>query len=303
ETGHDHENVIWYGIGNNACMDTDAWQALWRDTYIPGYASVDCDGVMLDQGPTQYLVCTRPEHRHGTHGPTMLASHSTATIEILKAFKKGFSKRRPVLLWTECASDIPTRHCDIWSGWDGEPETGRRAMEIVRYTFPYRPIAYTAFKEKWTPDDVMTCLVNSLLIGGYYGFDASTRWPKSLDGPIRSAISLRQLLRRQNAAGFPHGFRDNVGVTVSDENVVAKIYVGESEGKPAATLIWYARKPIKQATITVDFAALGLAKKGTPPKNICTVVNANKHDSGSVYNFSAAECPPYTSMGNDLRRS
>ncbi|MHC4563992.1 MAG: hypothetical protein ACYS8X_14640, partial [Planctomycetota bacterium] len=38
ETGHDHENVIWYGIGNNACMDTDAWQALWRDTYIPGYA-------------------------------------------------------------------------------------------------------------------------------------------------------------------------------------------------------------------------------------------------------------------------
>ncbi len=281
ETGHDHENVIWYEIGNNACMDTDEWQALWRDHYIPGYASIDCDGVMLDQGPTQYLVCSRPKHRHGTDGPAMLASHTAATIEILEAFKKGFPKNRPALLWTECASDLPTRHCDIWSGWDGEPETGRRAMEIVRYTFPYRPIAYTAFKEKWTPDDVMTCLVNSLLVGGYYGFDAAKRWPKSLDGVIQSYVAMRRDLRNRNAPGFPHGYRDNVGLTVSDDGLVAKVY---TDGK-AATVIWYVKKPFKDAEIMLDLAALGLAKKGTPPKSVAYVVNGEKYTVGAVWDI------------------
>jgi len=281
ETGHDHQNVIWYEIGNNACMDTHEWQALWKDNYIPGYACVNCDGVMLDQGPTQYLVCSRPEHRHGTDGPAMLGSHTKATLEILRAFREGFG-RRPVLLWTECASDLATRQCDIWSGWDGAPETGRRAMEIVRYTFPYRVCAYTAFKPKWKVDDVMACLVNSLLVGGYYGFNAAERWPKSLDGAIRSYVGMRQMLRRNKAAGFPYGFRDNIGVTVSDENVVAKIY---TDGK-AATLLWYLRKPVKEATITVDFAALGLADKGTPPRCICSGITGDKYDHGGVFNFT-----------------
>ena len=259
ETGHDHENVIWYGIGNNACMDTDQWQALWRDNYIPGYASVDCDGVMLDQGPTQYLVCTRGEHRHGHQGPAMLASHTAATIEILRAFKKGFPANRPCLLWTECASDGPTRHCDIWSGWDGEPETGRRAMEIVRYTFPYRPIAYTAFKPKWTVADVQNCLVNSLLVGGYYGFDAAKRWPKALDGPIRQYVRIRRELREQGAPGFPQGFRDTVGLTVSNPDLVAKVYADNG----GATVIYYARKDVRNVKVTVDLASLDLAKKTT----------------------------------------
>ncbi|HDZ22028.1 hypothetical protein LCGC14_0467660 [marine sediment metagenome] len=262
ETGHDHENVIWYEIGNNACMDTDEWQSLWADHYIPGYASVDCDGVMLDQGPTQYLVCTRGEHRHGNDGPAMLGSHTAATLEIVHAFRKGYPKKRPVLLWTECASDLPTRWCDIWSGWDGEPETGRRAMEIVRYTFPYRPMSYTAFKEKWTVEDVMTCTVNSLLVGGYYGFDAAVRWPRALDEPIRQYVRIRQELRQQNAPGFPQGFKDTIGLTVSTPNLVAKVYANES----GATIIYYAKKNIRNAKVALDLAALGLAKKNKRSK-------------------------------------
>jgi len=269
ETGHDHENVIWYEIGNNACMDTDPWQALWKESYIPGYRDVGADGVMLDQGPTQYLVCSRPEHRHGTSGPAMLGSHTKGTLELLRAFRAGFTER-PCLLWTECASDLPTRHCDIWSGWDGQPETGERHMEIVRYTFPYRLCAYTAFKPKWTVTDVNDCLVNSLLAGGYYGFNAAERWPKSLDAAIRQYVRIRRELREQNAPGYPQGFKDTVGLTVGSDDLVARVYGGDA----GATVVYYARNDVR-TTVGVDRKALGL-----PGGKRRFRVTLKKHEAG-----------------------
>lgn len=251
-TDYDHQNVIWNHIGDIACVDEEAWQDLWKREYIPGFDSLGATGVMLDQGPTQYLVCSQPEHAHGTVALKMLSSFSRGTRRQIQAFREGFTGRKP-LMWTECSSDVPTRMCDIWSGWDGYPEEkgGVRHLEIVRYTFPYRITAYTAFKLDWTVTDVNECLVKSFLIGGYYGFDATEGWDESLDDVIRRNVKLLSELR-DLGPGYPEGFKDTVGLTVHDRKLVARAY---ADGK-GISVVYYAAEDV-DTTIEVDRDVLG----------------------------------------------
>lgn len=109
---------------------------------------MDVSGVLLDQGPIAHLVCTNPDHVHGTDTVKMLGSFSRGTDMQIKAFREGFQNRK-AFLWSECSGDLPTRNVDMWAGnVEGHPnEPGAlRTMEIVRYTFPEMPCAYTAFK-------------------------------------------------------------------------------------------------------------------------------------------------------------
>ena len=254
---YDHQNVIWNDIGEVACVNEKAWQDLWKNNYIPGYEGLDASGVMLDQGPTQYLVCSNEDHSHGTDAVAMLSSFNKGTYRQLKAFRDGF-KTRQCLLWTECASDLSTRLCDIWSGWDGYPEEpgGFRNYEIVRYTFPYRLYAYTAFIEDWTITDVNRCLVDAFLLGGYYGFDAEKQWPEMLDAAVHQYIRIRRELREKGAPGYPQGFIDTVGLSVGDEKLVARLYRGD-EG---ATVVYYAAEDVT-TTITVDGKSIDVSLK------------------------------------------
>ncbi len=79
-----------------------------------------------------------------------------------------------------------------------------------------------------------------------------------------------QELRRQNAPGFPQGFRDNVGLTVSNDDLVARIYAdnpfGPAQGRRGATVIYYAKKDVRNAKLTVDLAAPGFARRGKASK-------------------------------------
>ena len=272
ETDYDHQNVFWNNIGHVACVEQPAWQELWRSSYIPGYESVGVSGVMLDQGPVAHLICTNPDHAHGRDTVKMLSSFSRGTDMQIKAFREGFSKRG-CFLWSECSGDLPTRNVDMWSAGDEVPPdrvNPRQVMEIVRYTFPWRLSSYTAFKENWTTTDVNECLVNAYVLGGYFGFEVSKLWPAELDDAIARYIRLRKDLRDKSAPGYPQGFRDTVGLSVGDPNLVARVYVGEG----GLTVVYYATEDVS-TVIEIDTGILGL-RAGTE----CLSVSLKKNEAG-----------------------
>ena len=254
DTDYDHQNVYWHNIGHVACVEQTEWQDLWKNSYIPGFDSLHVSGLLLDQGPIAHLVCTKPGHVHGTDTVKMLSSFSRGTVKQIKAFYEGF-KNRKCFLWTECSSDLPTRHVDMWAGnVEGHPnEAGAiRSMQIVRYTFPYRPCAYTAFKTNWSVKDINECLINSFVAGGYFGFEVNEKWPPELDDAVEQYIRIRKQLRDSEAPGYPQGFKDTVGLRVGDSDLAAAVYAGEN----GITVIYYAKEDVN-TVVEIDREALG----------------------------------------------
>ena len=143
DTGYEELNKVWEDIGNVACADAEAWQELWRQSYIPAYEDSGAAGVYWDQGPTQYLVCPKDTHAHGLRTIDQLSAHVRGVLRLQEASREGYKNRQP-LMWTEVGSDLQGRTMDIWTATDGGFAAGgvcRR--EIGRYAIPYRLCAAT----------------------------------------------------------------------------------------------------------------------------------------------------------------
>jgi hypothetical protein len=255
DTGYDHQNVFWNDIGHVACVEQTEWQDLWKNKYIPGFKSMDVNGLLLDQGPVAHMVCANPDHIHGTDTVKMLSSFSRGTDMQIKAFREVF-KDRGCFLWSECSGDVPTRNVDMWAGVTPGAAASAgiaQTMDIVRYAFPYRLCSYSAFLEDWTVTDVNECLVKSYVAGGYFGFELEKKWAPELDEAIAQYIRIRKELRDKAAPGYPQGFKGTVGLNVGDSDVVARAYVGNG----GLTIVYYARKDVS-TVIDIDTKALGL---------------------------------------------
>jgi len=269
DTGYDHENVNWPHIGNVACVDHPAWQRLWREKYIPAYEAVGAAGVYWDQGPCQYVVCTRKDHRHGHDGPKMLASHTAGLQKLMKAFHAGYKKRRP-FCHVEASSDLTGRWMDIWTCespgylW-GMADKGRQVRDMVRYTFPERLAVVSP--DPAGPEGYCQALVEGFVVAA----PIEDLGAAGGCAPLRQYVQLRRELRDERACGYPQGFRDTDGLRVSSPDIVARTY-RDAKG---ITVVYYARKRTT-GIITVDPSALGFA--GAPRHSIR--VNLRKHQAG-----------------------
>lgn len=250
DTGYDLSNAAWGDIGNIACLDCDGWQDLWRRKYIPGYDALGSSGVYWDQGGTQYVVCTNPDHSHGGSATGILGSQIRGTEKLLKSFRDGFKNRRPFFM-CESGQDLEMRHTDIWDCQckiASYAKGGERCHEIIRYTFPYHVVA----EATGDADGRCDALVNGFALQGGGGRESEEN-----AAALQQFFRVRRELREANAPGYPYGFRDQVGLTVNSADVVARSYRGNS----GITVLYYAKKPVS-AEIVVDQDALGLQGKG-----------------------------------------
>jgi len=266
DTGCDKTSGAPMEFGNLACPDTPAWQRLWVDTYAPGYAALGADGVTLDQGPTQYIVCPRDDHPHGADAVKRLRAHVNGIDHIIRGVRGAFDGRGMVA--TEVGSDIQARHVDLWqaSGMGFYSPGGLPRTEIVRYTFPYR-MALTGSDD---PTQLTPEMVNEVLINGFVMFlgvqvRTETMVDDAAKAPLRNVLRqysrLRRAMRARKAPGYPEGFRDSDGLTVSDPAILARVY----RGARGITVVYCANQAAR-GTITIDPAALGIG--GEPPHRI-----------------------------------
>jgi hypothetical protein len=276
DTGYDHQNVNWKQIGNVACVANKAWQKLWKEKYIPIFDEYGAPGVLIDEGAIQWLVCDNKKHQHGTKTVNVLSAQVKGIINILQSFKEGYKKRDPIL-WTEQGSDLQTPNVDIWSGHSGivpDDISGNviangktNKCELIRYTFPYRIVTVGSRKHDFNYFN--NCLINGYIPGGYFGFSATYMWPKSVDPAISQYLRIRKELRDKKIPGYPQGFKDTVGLTVGNPNLVARVY----RDKKDITVIYYAKKDV-DTTIAVNKKALGF-----PEKNEVFQVNLKKNEA------------------------
>lgn len=285
DTGYDHGNVLWNQIGNIACLDTDAWQRLWRDKYIPAYDSLGASGVLLDEGEEQYVVCPNPSHRHGGTAVGMLGAHVRGAQAIIRAFRNGFKNRRP-FFFTEWAGDLITRNVDVWTGFLGEPgenmmmfpPTVRKVegwtidREIFRYTWPYRVCTDAAFKQDYSVEWINQTLVNGIVLGGYLSIAIKEKLADNLIDAARQYVRIRRELREKKAPGFPRGFKDVIGLSVSTTSLIARVYRDDV----GITVLYYAEEMMKDALITVKPEELGFG--GRREKSI--TIDLEKDEAG-----------------------
>lgn len=224
-------------LGKIACIDDDGWQQLWRDKIIPGFAERGASGIEFDEGFGHHFICFDPSHRHGNSAVSILTAQVRGMLNIFRECRRVFGADG--YLETEGCSDTAARLFDLW-------ESGmNRSANIVRYTHP----------------DKLTTVFAGNDEAVYLAFVYGLPFLRYIDGFIGSGadlhaasvfITLRRKIRDENAYGYPYGFRDEDGLTVTD-GLFAKLYADEN----GITVAYYSKEG-GDCTIAVDPAAAGL---------------------------------------------
>lgn len=123
---------------------------------------------------------------------------------------------------SEGGSDVGARYFDLWEAG------GKSPFEIVRYTHPDKLIVLFASDA----EDINRAFIYGMVV--LRGVDALT--PPEMVDAVRKYVELRRQIRERKAPGYPYGFRDDRGLSISTPSVVAKVF-SDSRG---ITVTYYA---------------------------------------------------------------
>ena len=248
----------WDGVTHHsACIDNDTMMDLWEKEVLPPQVELGINGWQLDQCPLVQTVCNMEDHHHGLDALSLLSSHAKAVTKLQKLIKSAVED---CYLVSESYNDILSRYCDVsqlcWHApllWDGYWEYG--AAVYTRPDLVYQPSTIGLFWDY----DYNKYVQESLILQGalYGGMDCLS---DGGDTEIKKEfVRFKKEIRGVEHSGYPFGFRDNLGISVSDHWLDVRAFV---EGDNV-TLVLLANAPVKDAEVSVDLERLGFAGKGT----------------------------------------
>lgn len=249
----DAESGRTFGVGGNhyACQQNTAWASLWRDRLLPKFRAIRADGFYLDEGAMCWGICERsgPAHTHGTTSLGLLRENSVGSAMIHRLMREGLGPRG--ILMTEGGNDLEGRWLDIFQHFSAaEP----------RYTNPGRVYAI------YYDDLTKRAALNEGVINGFLpqvNLFAKSPLTEEMLANLRHVAEVRQQLTDQRAPGYPQGFRDTVGLEISNRELMAKAF----SGPEGITVTYYAPKAM-EADITVNGAALGHPALGNVRRHV-----------------------------------
>jgi hypothetical protein len=222
-------------LGRIACMDSEVWWRLWRDKIIPGFVEAGASGIEFDEGFGHHFICSNPEHRHGSASMSILTAQPRGALRIFRQCRKAFGEEG--YLESEGGSDVGARHFDLW-------EAGAKGtFEVVRYTHPDKMIAiFVADVE-----DICRAFVYGMVVLRHID-----NFTPEIAGALARHVELRRELRSKGAPGYPHGFRDDRGLTQSDPKALIKTFADDR----GITIVCYSKEPV-MVQIAIDGRELG----------------------------------------------
>jgi hypothetical protein len=250
---------------HSVCIDNEAMMNLWKNKIIPDIKSTGADAVQFDQGSIQQTVCDLSGHSHELDAVSRLTSHIKAVTELSIYVRKNLSDESYIV--SEGASDLTTRYMDIrQTGWFRKQLYGGKPNRTLRqYIFPQFVSQYDG--SLYISEGNME---NSMLAGAVSGGIVCIS-----DGAVneipKEYIRFRTEIRDAKAPGFPVGFKDTLGLQVSDSKLFARVF---TDGKKVTVTYTSGKSEINNATVKVDFKKLGFENGGV--KDFQVTLGRNK---------------------------
>lgn len=243
----------------SVCMDNDIVPNLWVQTIVPSLKEVQADAVQFDQGSLIQTVCDMEGHNHGLDAVSRLSSGIKSMNAMAKLVRQEIGDEAWIL--SEASNDLTCRYIDVrqnhWATfaplWQGENEYG-----TTMYTHPQYVYLNTDFT-KDSQGNLKTFHLQSVVLGGIIPLQNGT--VDAISESVRLAEELRSI---GDQIGYPHGYRDTLGMKSSAYSLFARVYVQGDN----VTVVYCANNTVEDATITVDLDALGFEGKGTYTFNI-----------------------------------
>jgi len=225
-------------LGRIACTDSEGWWELWRDKIIPGFVEAGASGIEFDEGFGHHFICSKPEHRHGSVSVSILTAQPRGALRIFRQCRRAFGEGG--YLESEGGSDVGARYFDLWEAG------GKETFEIVRYTHPDKMIAlFVADAE-----DICRAFVYGMVVLRHID-----NFTPEIAAAMARFVELRRELRTKGAPGYPHGFRDDRGLSQSNPQALTKVFSDDR----GITIACYSKEPAT-VQIAIDGRELGHPK-------------------------------------------
>lgn len=232
-------------LGRIADMDAPEWWALWRDKIIPSFAKAGASGIEFDEGFGHHFIPFKQPRFVNASAETILTSQVRGALRIFRECRRAFGPEG--YLECEGGSDVGARYFDLWASG------GKALFELVRYTHPDKLI--TIFSGD--TEAVSNAFIYGSPILHQVGHQVSSTQA------YKQFVQMRRELREQKAPGYPYGFRDNIGLSIPDGSLRAKVYADQR----GITVAYYAVKAAA-LEIVVDGRELGHPKIGVQHRKL-----------------------------------
>jgi hypothetical protein len=221
------------------------------------------DGIFLDQPGSYYAeLCYSPWHGHSTPA----TAWGQGNLEIFRRIREEMRKINPnSILWTEGMNDAYSQYMDygldknpVWEPMRTHPHA-ETFVEMWRYTMPTSPItngpaAYSlpASKDRIYGENYkfVTGVRGVRPLGG--GAPGATEEDQARNKAVIEKIS--RLWSKGREFFFYGRFIDDVGLQVSNPDILAKVYRAESG---AAIAMWNTAARPGDCKFTIDLDAAG----------------------------------------------
>ncbi len=253
--------------GHFACFAAPAWDEMWRTQLAPRLLEVGATGIQIDQWPLTFCPCRRRGHGHRTDSQSALRGQSLGKRRWLKSLRQTLAGAEPDwFFFSEAGTDAFGALADIWQfGHRAFYPGGRPTGELARFTHPQYAMT--------TGQPPLEGLINGFL--AYAAEPAATGDPAE---PLHKQAALpefqeyrrvRAELRTASAPGFPHGFRDTLGLTVSSPDVAARAY-RDARG---ITVLYFARQDVE---VRIEVCPAALDHPAASPEAISVALKAGQ---------------------------
>jgi len=271
---HENWNKSWARAGRGEgwfsvmCPSAKGWQDHLVGEISRVIGKYHFDGVFLDQPGSYYAeLCYNETHGHKTPA----SAWGPGYLELFRRIREEMRRLDPdSILWTEGMNDAFGQYMDyymdknpLWLPMRIHPEC-ETFVEMWRYTLPSYVIVNDPGAYSYLPSQDPIYGENYKFVLGIRGLSRS---PTRGIEPETSALSNEHAQRRavierieqlwiKGGQYLFHGrFRDDVGLTVSDPAVLAKVYLGP-EG--LAVPVWNTGSRSASFELRLDLRAVGL---------------------------------------------
>lgn len=252
----------------SVCTYNKTMSNIWEKQVLPPIVELGTDGLQFDQASLTQIICDREGHYHTLSACERLSSAIKGTVNVSKMCLSALPEGG--FLMSEGFNDLSARYTA--SGSNAWFNTASLLWGATDYEFGCTQYTHPQYRYV-TCGSVTYSKTNSLSVGTILGAVLGTI-SQPMDASIlakNNYIKFKQEMIEVNAPGYPYGYKDMVGLTLSDDSIIARVF---TDGEKI-TLTYTTFYGSRESKATIDLEKLGFKGKGSVTVTIPQIANDN----------------------------